>query len=258
MSSTRYAVDIIREAQPRHLVELGSGACRRIRLLLDAWCGPGTCTLLDINALFLERSVSALRAAYRRVDFRTVVGDFTTDLGRLGQGGERLTMLFAGTIGNLHHCERRAFFAELGRRMERSDTVLLGVDLVKDPARLVAAYNDPEGVTAAFNRNALRVVGRRFGAEVNPLEFAHRAFYDPPRARIEMRLVAERPVHLTFSQAGVCLDLRAGAELRTEVSHKFTRGSLDAAVVGSGLRVTRWYTDPEELFALALLRRMPS
>ncbi|MFT3766869.1 MAG: L-histidine N(alpha)-methyltransferase [Minicystis sp.] len=254
----RHAPDIMSAVRPRHLVELGSGAGRKIRLLLDAWQSVGggeTCTMLDVNALFLEQSISRLRADYPGYSFRGVIGDFTADLGRLGPGGARLVVFFAGTIGNLFPEERRAFFREIARRMDPSDALLVGVDRVKDRARLEAAYNDPEGVTAAFNRNALSVVNRRFGANFDPTAFAHRAFYDAERAWIEMRLVASRRMEVHVPSLDLRLDLDRGAEIRTEVSCKFTRASLDAAAVDGGLTVTHWYTDPDDLFALALLRR---
>jgi L-histidine Nalpha-methyltransferase len=251
----RSAAAILEETRPRHLVELGSGAGRKIRLLLDAWSGGGTCTMLDVNALFLEGSLGQLRRDYPRRDFRGVVGDFTTDLGRLGPGGGRLTMLFGGTVGNLYPGERRAFFQDLARGMEASDALLLGVDLVKDAARLEAAYGDPEGVTAEFNRNALRVLNRRFGADFDPAAFAHRAFYDPENAWIEMRLRASRPMRVELPALDLVLDLSLGAEVRTEVSCKFTLASLAESAAEGGLALSHWYGDPEGLFALAVLRR---
>jgi L-histidine Nalpha-methyltransferase len=253
----REAGEIMAAARPRRIVELGSGAGRKIRLLLDAWrAAPGaSCTMLDVNASFLDDSIARLRGAYPGLAFRGVVGDFTTDLDRLGPGGGRMTVLFAGTVGNLYPDERRAFFAEIARRMEPSDTLLLGADLIKDPARLEAAYDDPEGVTAAFNKNALRVVNRRFGADFEPESFRHRALYDVERAWIEMRLVAARAMRVHVRAIDLHLDLAEGAEIRTEVSCKFSRASLEAAANGGGLSVARWFTDPEDLFALALLRR---
>jgi len=252
----RHATEIVARSRPRHVVELGSGAGRKIRLLLDAWRTTGrgaSCTMLDVNALFLERSVQKLRADYPALSFRSVLGDFTSDLARLGPGGERLTVLFGGTLGNLYPKQQRSFFGELARRMEASDSLLLGVDLIKDPARLEAAYNDREGVTAAFNRRALHSLNQRFGADFDPEAFDHRAFYDVEQAWIEMRLVARRPMRVHLPVLDLHLDFAAGAEIRTEVSCKFDRASLEAAA--QGLEVAEWYTDPERLFALAVLRK---
>lgn len=253
----RSAAEIVRAVRPRHLLELGSGAGRKIRILLDAWPRGGgeTCTMLDVNALFLESSIARLCPEYPGCAFRGIVGDFTKDLERIGPGGQRLVIFFAGTLGNLYPHEQRAFFGELARRMAPSDALLLGADLVKDRARLEAAYDDPEGVTAEFNKNALRVINRRFGADFDPSAFAHRALYDAENAWIEMRLVASRAMRVHLPALDLRLDLAAGAEIRTEVSCKFTRASLEASAAAGGLAVRGWYTDPEELFALALLRR---
>lgn len=254
----RSAGEIIDAVRPRRMVELGSGAGRKIGLLLDAWQARGggeSCTLLDVNQSFLDASLASLRAAYPAFSFRGLLGDFTTDLPALGPGGGRLTLFFAGTVGNLYPDERRAFFAEIARTMAPSDALLLGADLVKDHAVLTAAYDDPEGVTAAFNRNALSVLNRRFGADFDPAAFAHVALYDAENAWIEMRLRAARAVEVHLAALDLRLSLPAGAEIRTEVSCKFTRASLSAAAREAGLAVSAWYTDPEARFALALIRR---
>jgi L-histidine N-alpha-methyltransferase len=251
-----HAADIARETAPRRVVELGSGAGRKIGMILDA-CprDPGVdCTLLDVNETFLAASIAALRPRHPHVRFDGVVGDFTRDLHRLGPGGGRLIAFFAGTVGNLYPPARVAFFRDIAARMERSDALLLGVDLVKDHARLQAAYDDPEGVTAAFNRNTLRVLNQRFGGDFDPDAFAHRAFYDADNAWIEMRLRATRAQTVHLRDLDLRLDLAHGEEIRTEVSCKFTRASLDASAREGGLAVASFRTDPEGLFALAVLR----
>lgn len=254
----RYAAEIMGAVGPRQVVELGSGAGRKIRTLLDAW-GPSprgkTCVMLDINELFLRQSLTSLAAGYPSIRFRGVVGDFVRDLGRLGPPGGRLVVFFAGTIGNLYPAERAAFLRALSAAMDPTDSLLLGVDLVKDPARLEAAYDDPQGVTAAFNLNMLSVVNRRFDADFNPSDFRHRAFYDRESAWIEMRLVAVRPAHVTLRALPMEIDLPQGAELRTEISCKFTRESLALNAAEAGLSLSRWCPDPDGLFALGLLRK---
>jgi L-histidine N-alpha-methyltransferase len=270
-----HAAEILDRVMPRHLVELGSGAGRKIRLLLDAWLVSApdargargglrpergrSCTMLDINAAFLQQSVDRLRADYPGCAFRGVVGDFTVDLHRLGPGTDRLIVFFAGTIGNLDPGERQRFLCALADMMAPGDGLLLGVDLVKDHAELEAAYNDPQGVTAAFNRNVLAVVNRRFGGDFVPDAFAHRAFYDPDHARIEMRLRALRAMRVHLRAPGLqtdfALELADGAEIRTEISCKFTRASLSATAREAKLGLTGWFTDPEQRFALALLTR---
>jgi L-histidine N-alpha-methyltransferase len=184
-----------------------------------------------------------------------VVGDFLHDLGALGPGGGRLLLFLAGTVGNLHPDELPGFFRAAAAVLSPGDGFLVGVDLVKDPARLHAAYNDSSGVTAEFNLNILRVLNRRLRSDFDVRDFEHRAFYDPERQWIEMRLRARRPLVAHVPGAGVKLALEAGDEIRTELSCKFTRESLTHRLVGSGLALERWITDPDRLFACALLRR---
>lgn len=243
----------------QHLVELGSGAGRKIRLLLDAWptsAATSSCTMLDINELFLHQSIDRLAADYPHVRFRGVVGNFIHDLDRLGPPGRRLIVFFAGTIGNLYPQQRHAFLRQLANGMDESDRFLVGIDRVKDVGRLEAAYNDPEGVTAAFNRNLLTVLNRRFAGDFDVDAFEHRAFYDRDNAWIEMRLRAVRASQVQLRDLDVHLQFAAGSEIRTEISCKFTLERFASAAAEAGLQVERWFSDPEELFSLALLRRV--
>lgn len=254
----RHAAEILDAVRPRHLAELGSGAGRKIRLVLDAWgrCGAAaeSVTMLDINQSFLDASIRALSLDYPTLRFRGILGDFTRDLGRLGPGGGRLLLFFAGTLGNLYPAERTRFFQAVAASMAPGDALLLGVDLIKDRGRLEAAYNDPSGLTAEFNLNALAVLNQRFGADFDTSAFAHRAFYDAENTWIEMRVVTTRPVQVHIPVIDLRLSLAQGAEIRTEISCKFDRASLGAAAAEGGLSVSSWTTDPDGLFALALLR----
>lgn len=254
----KFGKAIMEQASPRHIVELGSGAGRKIRLLLDAWgTSPmeRTCTMLDINELFVRQSIQRLGADYPHVRFRGVVGDFSNGFGDLGLEDGRLVVFFAGTIGNFDPRDRRQFLQDVAGMMNATDTFLVGVDLVKNKARLEAAYDDPEGVTAAFNINMLSVLNRQFEGNFDPTAFRHRALYDEKNAWIEMRLVAQRPVHVRLEKLDLELSLREGEEIRTEISCKFTRASLAKDAHDAGLSIVGWYADPEDLFAVALIRR---
>lgn len=250
----RHAGDILDRIVPLHLVELGSGAGRKIRLLLERMPG-GTCTMLDVNQSFLDSSIAALQEDFPRVSFRGVLGDLNHDLDRLGLGGRRLTLFFAGTIGNLYPDERHRLLGQLAGGMAPDDGLLIGVDLVKDASRLEAAYNDAEGVTAAFNRNALRVVNTTFDADFRPDQFQHVAFWDPANAWIEMRLRAQASQRVHVRALDLSLAIPAGGEIRTEISCKFTRASIAASGARAGLALRAWYTDADDLFGLALFGR---
>jgi L-histidine Nalpha-methyltransferase len=249
---------VLERTRPRELVELGSGAGRKIRVLLDRLAKSGRlerCLLMDVNALFLGESADALQSAYPSAEVRGVLGDFTEDLSDLGPGGGRLLLFFAGTLGNLHPDHVPAFFRRAGGVLVPGDGFLVGVDLVKDTARLEAAYNDAAGVTARFNLNILRVLNNRLGADFDLADFEHVAFYDEANAWIEMRVRARRPCRALVPRAGLALRFERGQEIRTELSCKYTRASLERHLAGTGLVLDRWFTDREDLFALALLRR---
>jgi L-histidine N-alpha-methyltransferase len=253
-----HATAIAEATGPVELVELGSGAGHKIRLFLDAMRSRGSLesvVLLEISEGYLRDSVDRLQADYPEAAVRGIVGDFTHDLSELGPGGGRLLLFLAGTIGNLHPDDVPALFREAAAVLAPGDGFLVGVDLVKDEARLHAAYNDAAGVTAEFNRNILRVLNHRLRADFDPDHFEHRAFYDAERQWIEMRLRARRPLTARVPAAGVTLTLEAGDEIRTELSCKYTQESLLARLAGTGLVLERFISDPERLFASVLLRR---
>ena len=256
----RDADEIVGLARPMELAELGSGVSRKIRLLLGAMARRGLlrrCVLLDINESVLDESVSHLQREYPGLEASGVVGDFARDLEALGPGGGRMAILLAGTIGNLHpDAELPGFLRALTRQLEPGDSFLVGLDLVKDEARLHAAYNDAAGITAQFNLNILQVINNRLGADFDLAAFEHVALYDRKQSRIEMRLRATRESCVHVPAADLEVRFRAGDEIRTEISCKYTRASLEQRLSGTRLRLERWFSDPEELFAVALLRRL--
>jgi len=238
------------------LVELGSGAGRKITLLLDAMRRRGRlerCVLLDINETFLRTSAGALANQYPEIEVCGVIGDFLHDLESVGAGDNRLFIFLAGTIGNLYPRQLSTFFGNVRAALGPNDAFLIGLDLVKDAARLEAAYNDSAGVTAEFNLNALRVLNRRFATAFEIDAFEHVAFYDREQEWIEMRLRALRPTSASLGDAREII-FQAGEEIRTEISRKFTRGSFADALIGTGLELSAWFTDSESLFASALVR----
>ena len=240
----------------RELVELGSGAGRKIRILLDALQRQDRldrCVLLDINETVLRSSAEELADSYPEMEVSGVVGDFLHDLDSMGLGDHRLFIFLAGTIGNLYPHQLTTFLKNIRAVLGPNDAFLVGLDLVKDIARLEAAYNDSQGVTAEFNLNALRVLNRRFGTAFEIDAFEHVAFYDPEQEWIEMRLRATRPTAVSLGD-GRELHFDVGDEIRTEISRKFTRESFACALAGSDLELLQWFTDGEDLFASALVR----
>jgi L-histidine N-alpha-methyltransferase len=251
---------IVAALRPREIVEIGAGFSRKTQLLLDALERSGGRRFVPIDV-----SVEALRAAGERLlelypwlEFLGVHGDFERDLARVPRSGSRLVCFLGSTIGNLEAAERVPFLRTVRAMLEPGDRFLLGVDLVKPVARLEAAYDDARGVTAEFNRNVLAVLNRELDGDL-PLEaFAHRAFYDQEQERIEMRLVARRAVRARLARLDLELDFDPGEELHTEISCKFRRETVLAALRGAGLELERWETDEPGDFALALARPAPA
>jgi L-histidine N-alpha-methyltransferase len=134
------------------------------------------------------------------------------------------------------------------------DFLLMGTDLVKDPEILQAAYDDAQGVTAEFNRNVLRVLNRELDADFEPEDFDHVALFDAEHEWIEMRLRARREHTTIVRDLDLPVHFDAGEEMRTEISAKFTAERLEGDLLASGLELVRWFTDPDELFALTLSR----
>jgi L-histidine N-alpha-methyltransferase len=240
------------------LVELGSGAATKTRLLLDAMAHAGRLRLyvpLDFSEGTLRRAAAELVAEYPGLAVHGVVGDFLEHLGELPPGRRRLVIFLGGTIGNLGPEREREFLREVRDAMGPGDWFLLGTDLIKDPAVIEAAYNDAAGVTAEFNRNILRVVNEVAGGDFDPERFAHRAFWDAPMHRIEMRLVAASAQTVRLAAIPLTLTLAAGEEISTEISTKYDRAMAADLLAGAGFRPIEWFTDPGERFGLTLAAR---
>lgn len=162
-------------------------------------------------------------------------------------------MAFLGsTIGNLTPQPRAQFLAALAQTMRPGDTLLLGTDLVKDPERLVRAYDDSVGVTARFNRNVLAVVNRELDADFDLEAFDHVARWNCAEQRIEMWLRARGPQRVHVRDLDLAVDFADGEEMLTEVSCKFRPDGVTAELAAAGLRRTHWWTDPAGDFGLSL------
>jgi len=249
-------------------VELGSGTSEKTRMLLTALVATGRLRRFvpfDVDADTLSRAGTAARAAHPGLAVHAVVGDFRQHVGLLpladagtpGAAGTDaatgvLVAFLGGTIGNLRPDERQTLLTELRERAGRGGALLLGTDLVKDPDRLVAAYDDSAGVTAAFNRNLLTVLNRELGADFDLRGFAHVARWDPDNRWIEMRLRSIRDQTVRVAGLDLTVSFADGEEMRTEISAKFDRPTVARELAAAGWRLAHWWTDPDEDFALSL------
>jgi len=254
------ADEIVHATRAGELVELGSGAAEKARILLGAMYRAGTLRRyvpLDVSEQALEDAARQVVAEYDGLMVDGVIGDFERHLDRVPRrdGSPRIVALLGGTIGNFPPGTRRRLLRGIRRLLGPDDRLLLGTDLVKDPAVIEAAYDDSKGITAEFNRNILHVINRELDADFTPEAFDHVAFFDRRNEWIEMRLRACRPQSVRIEQLGLRVEFAPGEELRTEISAKFTRPRVEADYGAAGLRLERWFTDARERFALSLASR---
>jgi L-histidine N-alpha-methyltransferase len=251
----RHAPEIVEVSGATALVELGSGTSEKTRILLDAFTATGRLTRftpVDVSESTLRDAAAQLAERYPGVQVEAVVGDFTLHLAHLPAGGRRMVAFLGGTIGNLYVEERAAFLGALADTLEPGDSLLLGTDLVKSADRLIAAYDDEQGVTAEFVRNSLRVLNRELGADFELDGFSYIPFWDARMERMDLRLRAEMPQRVTIPGADLTLDLASGEEIRVEISTKFRLDGLAEELGRAGLGVTRTWTDADADFALTL------
>jgi L-histidine N-alpha-methyltransferase len=250
-----HAKDMVESAGADVLVELGAGTCDKSRVLLDAMqsCGRlGTYLPLDVSDTTLWEAAASLSEDYPGLTVRAVVGDFHHHLDELVAGGRRLFAFLGGTIGNLDPARRAGFLAGLVEVMNPGDRFLLGTDLVKDRARLIAAYDDSAGVTAEFNRNVLHVLNRELGADFVPERFSHVARWNEADHRIEMWLRSDDDCRVHVTDLGLDVSFAAGEEMLTEISTKFSPEDLYDELEASGLTVEASWASPGDEFLMTL------
>ena len=250
------AAEIVALTGAAELVELGSGVPTKTLLLLDAMRDAGTLDRyvpFDVSETVLLASAERLVEQYPGLRVFGVLGDFERHLDALPPAeGPRVIAFLGGTIGNFPPGSRRKFLRNLRRALRPQDRLLLGTDLVKDPAVLEAAYNDEAGVTAKFNLNLLNVLNRELHADFVVDAFEHVAFYDREQEWIEMRLRALEPMVVNLVDLDLGVHFANREEMRTEISAKFTRKRIERDLRAAGLRLHQLMTDDEGLFALSL------
>jgi L-histidine N-alpha-methyltransferase len=269
------------------LVELGAGSAAKTRLLLDALRAAGTLRRyvpVDVSVATLVETGEAVSREYAGLTVHAMAADFEHHLDRIpddtdppdagstsspgasrngpsgagrtssagATGGRALTAFLGGTVGNFEPAARAEFLAGVRDGLSTGDWLLLGTDLVKDPAVLLPAYDDAAGVTAEFNRNVLYVVNRELKGDFDPEAFRHVALWDPDNEWIEMRLESLADQEVRVDDLDLTVTFAAGEQLRTEISAKFRRAGVTAELAAAGFRLREWWTDPAGLFALSL------
>jgi L-histidine N-alpha-methyltransferase len=251
------AGEIAQRTHARTLVELGSGDARRTRFLLDALTELGTLERfapVDVSEEILRESSWAIAADYPVLSVEPIAGDFGRVLDALPADGPRLVAFLGSTIGNLYPAQRADLLARLAAELGPDDALLLGVDLVKDPARLERAYHDAAGVTEAFVRNALTAVNRELDATFEQRHFAYDPRWDAEQEWMDIALRARTAHTMSIGRLGLEPAFRAGERLRVEISGKFSRERFEPELSRAGLHVKSWWTDRAADFALVLAR----
>jgi L-histidine Nalpha-methyltransferase len=253
----RHAAAITDRSGADTLVELGSGTSEKTQLLLDPIADGGRLhriVLVDVDEQTLSASAERLSRSYPEAEVVAVVGDLEGQLGQLPSEGRRMVAFLGSSIGNFRPHERAALLRSVRAGLRPGETFLLGTDLVKDPARLRAAYDDASGVTARFSLNLLAVLNRELGADFDREAFRHVAAWDAQREWVDIRLRSLRGqrVRIEALDLDVCFD--EGEELHTEISAKFRRAGLRRELDAAGLNLAGWWTDDAGDFALSLSR----
>ena len=251
----RHAPAIAELSKADTLVELGAGACDKTRVLLNALQDTGLLSRyvpFDVSDEFLRNAATTLSHEYDTLDIHLVIGDFHHHLAEIPTEGRRLVAFLGGTIGNLDPAQRARFLFDLNCIMSSDDSLLLGTDLVKDRARLVAAYDDASGVTADFNRNVLRVLNDQLEGDFDPDRFRHVAVWNEDEQWIEMRLRAEEATEVSLAGAGIVVRFDEGEDLLTEISAKFTPERIEQELAEAGFMVEGMWGAEDGEFLLTL------
>jgi dimethylhistidine N-methyltransferase len=257
----RYAEEIVAAAGgPDTLVEFGSGSSTKTRVLLDVLEAQHDRVLylpIDISASVVEAYGPQLLADYGNLRISALIADYHHALDELKRepAPARLFLFLGSSLGNFDLDEAEAFLRDVAEAMQREDRFLLGVDLIKQPELLDQAYNDREGVTAAFNLNLLARINRELGGEFDLERFRHRAFFNKAASRVEMHLESLAEQTVRVGALGRSFAFAQGETIHTENSHKYDYATLERLFAGAGLALVQRWIDPEEWFSLNLLRK---
>jgi L-histidine N-alpha-methyltransferase len=249
------AGDIAARSAADTLVELGSGTADKTRVLLDAMSTTGQLKRFvpfDVSEGILRSSSADILDEYHGLQIHGVVGDFERHLGNIPGGGTRLTALLGGTVGNFNPHERKGLLTDIVSGMAPGDTFLLGTDLVKNEERMVLAYDDPHGVTAAFNKNLLNVLNRRLDANFDLDNFEHVAYFDVDNEWMDLRLRSLTDQDIRIEALDLDVHFDDGEEMRTEISVKFRKSGVVGELETVGLELIDWWTDERGDYALSL------
>jgi len=252
----RYALELVGVARPEHIIEFGSGTSRKTHHLLQACEQQGiSCEYFpfDVCEEMLHQVRNDFMRHYQWLDVKPLVGDYTAGLENLHRpNGTCLYVFLGSSIGNFNVDEAKEFIAEVSECMCPGDTLLLGVDRVKEEHVLHEAYNDKQGITGEFNLNLLNVLNNRLNADFDPSTFKHKAVYNSDQQRVEMYLISQKGQKVNLNGLGESIKLDDGEEILTEVSHKYTHKQAETLLTDAGLHILR-HIEPENAWFSVVL-----
>lgn len=250
-----HADDIAAAARPRTVVELGSGSSAKTRILLDALPQLERFVAVDVSESALAQAGPRLAARYPHVEIVGIVADYERELPSLSAG--TLLAVLGSTIGALEPADRAALLASIAAALPADGALLLGLDLVKRVERIVAAYDDAEGLSAELIANPLRILNRELGADFVPERFRSEASWSPELERMEMAVRSLERQTVALPAIDLVVELGEGETLRTEISTKFRRDGARRELEVAGLAVASWWAGEDGDFALCLARPVP-
>lgn len=255
----QHALNFIDYNEAIDIIELGSGDCSKISLLLDHIPAKNmsntTYIAVDVSESAILKSAHILYKTYADIKVHGILADFMKHLHLLPRKAPRLICFFGSTLGNLDSKQMNAFMLNLKNELEPGDRLLLGLDMVKDKSILHNAYNDAKRVTEQFNKNILNVVNQVAKTNFQTNDFAHQAFYNESQARIEMHLLALRDVRITSMHFPHEIIIKKGETIHTENSHKFKPEQAEMLGMIAGLQLTQSYHDANRFFSLNLYEK---
>lgn len=248
------AASILDEFDKIDIIELGSGDCSKISVLLDVVPKSKLKDIcyfpVDVSETAILKSADSLSLKYYGLTIEGLLADFIKHLDQLPGNNARLVCFFGSTLGNLNRKQSFEFLLNIKNLLRKNDRFLLGLDMVKDTRILHDAYNDSRGITALFNRNILQVINDIADTNFNPTDFEHRAFYNREKKRIEMHLEATKDLTIFSPLFPKKISIRKGETIHTENSHKYTPSDIQQFSFLTGLQINKIYTDSKKWFSL--------
>jgi L-histidine Nalpha-methyltransferase len=254
---SRVAHDIAADHESPDIVELGSGDCSKICILMNAYHERKLERIsyypVDVSETAILKSAEELVNRYSGLRVHGILADFMKHLEALPGDGNSLICFFGSTLGNLENDQALTFIRQVKKSMKKGDALLLGLDMGKDIRVLEKAYNDQQGITAKFNKNILQVVNQLAGTNFDPLNFQHLAFFNPEKSRIEMHLKALKEQVISSPHFPETLVIKKGETIHTENSRKFSHDDIRELANAADLSIQGIYNDQKEYFSLLQL-----